>query len=125
VSEHYFRLLAHVSAWDRRGIAHIVNGFNYRQAATRAEKRSFVAMPRIVQRPGDDALAGLRPNQRHWINEPVWPKRRQEVADLRVSLDRKPENHVRRRLAQPIHVVPQCLAKPIEHLGPVVVVPVG
>src|SRR5262249_59521776 len=106
MSEHLRRLFAHVPTLDRRGAAHVVNGLNYREATTRTEKRSFVALARIVLRSGDDALAGLRPNQRHGINGPVRPKRFQKIVDLRIAFDWKPEDHVGRRLAQPIDVVP-------------------
>src|SRR5262245_50313253 len=125
MSEHLRRLFAHVPTLDCRGTAHIIDGLNYRQATARAEKRSFVALARIVLRSGDDALAGLRPNQRHGINGPVRPKRLKKAVDLWIVFDWKPEDHVGRRLAQPIEVVPQSLAKPIEHLGSIIVVPVN
>src|SRR5262249_18816128 len=99
MSEHFGRLFVHVPTLDRRGTAHVVDGLNYRQATARAEKRSFVALARIVLRPGDDALAGLRPNQRHGINDPVRPKRLKKVVDLRKVFYWKPEDHVGRRLA--------------------------
>src|SRR5262245_37035617 len=114
MSEHIRRLFAHVPTLDRLGTAHIVDGLNYRQAAARAKKCSFVALARIVLRSGDDALAGLRPNERHRINGPVRPERLKKAIDLRIAFDRKPEDHVSRRLAQPIEVVPQSLTKPVE-----------